>query len=79
VAIRAQNTIAVIVIQQHKFTGKLVVIWCDLLTVQAQIWVPICAFDIPENVIVGPVFLDDVNDVLECGVLKVSLLRRCWP
>ena len=40
-------------------------IWADILAEQTQLRIAISLFHIPEEGVVGLVFLDDVDDVLE--------------
>ena len=53
------------VVEQHEVIGDLVMIGRDVLAEEHQRRVAIALLDIAENLVVGAVFLHDVDDVLD--------------
>jgi hypothetical protein len=62
-AIRAQNAAAIGIVQQHKFTNKLMLIRSHALTELAEVGVAVAFSHVAQDLIVGPVLFDDINDV----------------
>ena len=76
VAVGAEDAAAVEVVEQHELFGQLVVVGRDLAAEDAQVGSPSPCFDVAEDLIVGAVLFDDVEDVLEDGRLAVPLGNR---
>jgi len=64
-AIEADRAASVEIVEQHVLLGQGVVIRSDLTAVEDQLGVPIAFGDIAEDLVVGAVFLDDEEDVLD--------------
>ena len=65
VAVGAHFAVAVEVVEQHELLGDGVVVGRDLAAEQAQARVAVALGDIAEDLVVGAVLLDDVDDVLD--------------
>ena len=65
VAVGAHVGVDIEIIEQHEFTGQLVMVGSDLLAEQNQRWIAVALADVAQHLIVCSVFLDDVNDVLD--------------
>ena len=52
-------------------------VWSDFLTVKAQIRVAISTLHIAKYMVVCPVFLDDIDDMLEGWVVNFRWLYGC--
>ena len=64
-AVGAQNAAAIGVVQQRKIADELVFIRRDAFAKDAQIGVAVAVRHVAEHLVVGAVFLDDVNDMLK--------------
>ena len=67
----AQDAAAIEVVEQRELAGQGVQVRRDLLSEHHQLGLSPALFDIAEDLIVGAVFLDDVDDVLEDARLAV--------
>ena len=65
VAIGADFTLDVKVVEQHKVARQPVVVGSDALVEQAKARVAIAFGQVAEDLIVGAIFLDDVNAILD--------------
>ena len=63
VAVGRHLAVAVEVVQQHELAGQLVVVGRDLLGEEAQVRVAIALLHVAEDLVVGAVLLDDVDDM----------------
>ncbi len=75
-AIGAQDAAAVSVIQQHKIADELVFIRRHALAELNEVGIAVAFGHVAENLVVGTIFLDDVNDVLEHARLANALRHR---
>ena len=64
-AVGAQNAAAIGIIQKDEIVHELMLVGSDALAELAQISVAVAFPDIAEDLVVGAVFLDDVNDVMD--------------
>ena len=64
-AVRAENAGAIGVIEQHELAHHLVLVRRDALAEDAERGVAVAFLDVTEDLVVGAVFLDDVEDVFE--------------
>ena len=64
-AIRREDPAAVGVVEKHEPAGDGVVIGGDVGTEHAQLRAPVPPRQVAENLIVGAVLLDDVDDMLD--------------
>ena len=77
-AVGAEDAAAVGVVQQHEITDEFVLVGGDLFAERTQIRVAIAGRYIAEHLVVSPVFLDDVNDVLEHARFTRPFRHRTW-
>ena len=74
--VRTEYSTAVKVIQQHEFFDELVMIRRHLATEDAQAWIAFAFLDIAKHLVVGAIFFDDVQHMLEHRRLAVPLRHR---
>ena len=61
------------IIEQGKLPCDLMLVWCYLFIKDAKRWVAIAFFDITKHLVIGAVFLDDINAILNgAGVTDFS-------
>ena len=65
VAVGADLALDVEVVQQHELAGQGVVVGRDRLGKQAEVRIAVAFLHVAEDLVVGAVFLDDVDDVLD--------------
>ena len=73
VAVGAQNAAAVGVVEKSELADELVLVGGDLLAEDAQGGIAVPRGDVAQDLVVGPVLLDDVDDVLENARLSDPL------
>ena len=76
VAVEADGAAGVEVVERHVAFGQGVVIGGDVAAVHGELGVAIAAAEVAEHLVVGAVFLDDEEDVLDAQRGKVARLRR---
>ncbi len=64
-AIGGDHAVAIKVVQKNELLGQRVQVGGRLASEDAKLRVAVALADVAENLIVGAVFLDDVDDVLE--------------
>src|SRR5206468_10696739 len=64
-AVRAEHTAAVEVVQQYKLLGESMVVGGDITAEMHEGRIPVSLRQISEDLVVGAVLLDDVEHVLE--------------
>ena len=75
VAVGRHHAVAVVVVQQDKLLGQGVVVGRDPPTVVAELRVAVALGKVAEDLVVGAIFLDDIDDVLDGGGLA-GMLRH---
>ena len=65
VAVGAEDAGAVGVVEQDELADELVLIGSDLVAEDAEVWIAVAFLDVAEDLIVGAILLDDVDDVLD--------------
>ena len=65
VAVGADLTLDVKVVEEHELSGQSVVVRRDGLGEQADVGFAVAFFHVAEYLVVGAVFLDDVDDILD--------------
>ena len=75
-AVRAEDAGAIRVIQQHEVAHHLVLIRGDVFAEDAERRIAVALFQRAEDLIVGAVLLDDIDDVLEHTRLATALRHR---
>ena len=73
VSVRAQNAAAVEIVQQHKLLGQRVVVGRNFPAKMDQAAVAVSLRHVAQNLVVRPIFFDDVDDVFE----DRTLTRPC--
>ena len=74
--VRAEDAGAIRVIQQHEVAHHLVLIRGDVFAEDAERRIAVALFQRAEDLIVGAVLLDDIDDVLEHARLAAALRHR---
>src|ERR1039458_4094237 len=77
VSVRAQDAGTIGVVEQGEFADEFMFIGRHALAEIAERGVAGARFYVAKNLVVGAVFLDDVEDVLEHARLADALRRRC--
>jgi hypothetical protein len=72
VAVGTENAGAVKVVEQGKLARKAVMVGRDVLAENAQLRVAVALLHVAEHLIIGPVLLDDIDDVLEHARLAMT-------
>jgi hypothetical protein len=73
VTVGAEDAAAISVVKEDEFADELVLVRRHLFAEDAQGRVAVSRSDVAEDLVVGPVFLDDVNDMLEDARLADAL------
>ena len=76
VTVGAENAGAIGVVEQHEIARELVLVGRDPLAEDAECGVAVALGDVAEDLVVGAVLLDDVDDVLEDARLADALRHR---
>src|SRR5260370_37573683 len=75
-AVRAEYSRAVCIIEQHEIPNHFVLVWRESLTKDAQRSIAIALFQIAKHLIVGAVLLDNINNMFEHARLADTLRHR---
>ncbi len=79
---RTNAAAAISIIEQHELMNEFVLVGRDLLAKIAQSRVSHPFLHVTKNLIVGPVFLDNIYDVMDKARLSDAFrdrARRCFP
>ena len=63
--VSAQDAAAIGIIEKDEFPDHLVLVGSHLLAEKAEGRIPVSFGDVPQHLVVSPVFLDDVNHMFE--------------